>query len=276
MTAPTKTRAKTPADPLRGLVKRSNGRNHWYVLDGLRVPGVTTLLGDGIPKPKLIHWAAKTVAEFVTYNREAVTEMWDTTSPEDMAVTLTGKPNAQRDAAAKRGREIHTLAERLGVGEEVEVPEDIAPFVQAAASWMDDWRPRMLLIERPVASRQWWYAGTFDTVIETPDGVRWMVDYKSGRTGIWGEAALQATAYTRAEFYLDEDNVEQPMADLNITKGVGIHLRADGTYGAHELDISEETFGHFNRAAWMARNNKDLKQRLVSDEMPVPTWGNAA
>lgn len=264
-----------PAVPT-GLRKHSNGRNHWYTLDGLRVPGVTTLIGEGIPKPKLIGWAAKSVAEFVTYNREAVNDLWDQNRPLDMAKTLAGKPNAIRDSAAKRGREIHTLAERLAVGEEVEVPEEIAPYVAAAAQWMDDWQPRMLLIERPVASRQWWYAGTFDTVIETPDGIRWMVDYKSGQSGIWGEAALQAAAYTHAEFFLDEDGNERPMADLRISKGLGIHLKADGTYEPYEMDVSLSAFEHFNRAAWMARNNKDMKQRLVSGPLPVPNWGGLA
>lgn len=265
----------TEAPNREGLRKRTNGRGHWYTLDGRKVDGVTTLLKDGIPKPALVGWAAKSVAQFVVDNREGVTDMWSRLSPDEMVYELKGTPYAQRDAAGARGTEIHKFAEQLAAGEEVDVPTEIAPYVEAAARWFDDWRPIVLHVERPVASRQWWYAGTFDNVFETPDGVRWMGDWKSGRTGIWGEAALQAAAYTNAEFFLDENDAEQPMADLRITKGVGVHLKADGTYAAHELDVSAEAFAHFNRAAWMARTNKDMKERLVSAELPVPTWGTA-
>lgn len=254
------------------LIKKTNGRNHWYELDGTKVPGVTTLLKDGIPKPALVSWAAKSVAQYVTDNRSAVTDMWENLDPFRMVNELKGTPYAQRDAAGARGTAIHALAEKLAVGEEVEVSPDIAPYVEACARWMDDWQPEILLMERPVASRRWWYAGTFDTVFRTPDGTVWMGDYKSGRTGIWGEAALQSAAYARAEFYLDTDGTEQPMDALGITKGVGIHLRADGTYGAHELDLSPATFELFTRVSWLARSTKDLRERLVSRELPVPAY----
>lgn len=256
------------------LKKRTNGRAHWYELDGRKVDGVTTLLKDGIPKPALVSWAAKSVAEYVTANREHVTAMWDSMTPLQMTNELKGTPYAARDAAGARGTEVHRLAEELAAGKEVEVSADVAPYVEACARWMDDWQPEILLMERAVASRQWWYAGTFDTVFRTPDGTVWMGDYKTGRTGIWGEAALQAAAYARAEFYLADDDTEMPMADLGITRGVGVHLKADGTYGAYELDISEQVFAQFNRAAWMARNNRDLRERLVGAQMPTPVWGD--
>jgi len=277
MTTTTDAGATTaPAAGPLGLRKHTNGRGHWYTLDGRKVDGVTTLLKDGIPKPALVGWAAKSVAEFVVDNRAAVADMWDQLGRDAMVGELKGTPYAQRDAAAARGTEIHKYAEKLAAGQEVEVPAEIAPYVEAAARWFDEWQPKTLLVERPVASRKWWYAGTFDNVCETPDGVRWMVDWKSGRSGIWGEAALQAAAYTHAEFYLDEDGTEQPMADLRITRGLGVHLKADGTYAAHELDVSTDAFQHFNRAAWMARNNKDLKARLVSAALPAPVWGDNA
>ncbi|MCI0386201.1 PD-(D/E)XK nuclease family protein [Streptomyces sp. CNQ085] len=258
-----------------GLHKHSNGRGHWYTLDDRKVPGVTTLIGDGIPKPALINWAAKSVAEYVADNRHAVTQLWDTMPRAQVVAALKGTPYAQRDEAGRRGTEIHRLAERLAHGDEVEVPDEIAPQVDAAVRWLDDWQPRVLISEAPVASRQWWYAGTLDLVVETPDGTRWIVDWKSGKSGIWGEAALQLAAYAHAEFYLADD-AEHPMADLRITRGLGVHLRPDGTYAAHEVDISAETFTHFTRVAWLARINKDMKARLVSEPMPTPTWGDTA
>ena len=273
MTTTTQAEASAPA-ARPGLRKHSNGRGHWYTLDGRKVPGVTTLIGDGVPKPALVSWAAKSVAEYVADNRDAVNQLWDTMPREQVVAALKGTPYAQRDEAARRGTEVHQLAERLAVGAEVEVPEEIAGHVHAAVAWLDDWQPKVLVAEVPVASRRWWYAGTLDLVVETPDGTRWIVDWKTGRSGIWGEAALQLAAYAGAEFYL-ADGAERPMADLGITRGLGVHLKADGTYGAHEVDVTEPTFTHFTRVAWLARTNKDMKQRLVSEPMTAPTWGNA-
>lgn len=47
------------------LERRQHGRNHSYRLNGDKLPGVTTIIGDGLPKPALIGWAAKTIAEYV-------------------------------------------------------------------------------------------------------------------------------------------------------------------------------------------------------------------
>ena len=42
--------------------RRNHGRGHSYLLDGEKVPGVTTLISNGFPKSALINWAARTVA----------------------------------------------------------------------------------------------------------------------------------------------------------------------------------------------------------------------
>ena len=48
-----------------------SGRGHRYVdAYGIKVPGVTTLLSGGLPKPALTNWAARTAAEFAVDNWE--------------------------------------------------------------------------------------------------------------------------------------------------------------------------------------------------------------
>lgn len=254
-----------------GLVKRTNGRGHWYTLDGVKVDGVTTLIGKGIPKPALVGWAAKTVAEYVADNPAEVEELRD--GPRDrMVAELKGTPYAQRDAAGARGTKVHVLAERLAAGEEVDVPDDIAGYVDGAIRWFEDWRPQIILAETVVASRHWQYAGTLDLVVRMPDGTVWIVDWKTAKSGIWGEVALQLAAYANAQFHLDADGNERPMAQYRITRGMAVHLRPDGTYAAHEVEVGAAAFDLFNRAAWMARNTKDMKARLVSEPLPTPAW----
>ena len=48
---------------------------HRYWLDGKPIPGVTTLIGKGLPKPALPNWAARTVAEYVVDNPEQVDQL---------------------------------------------------------------------------------------------------------------------------------------------------------------------------------------------------------
>ena len=52
--------------PINRKEGRSYGRaTHWYVdANGLKVPGVTTLIGNGLPKPALVGWGIKSVAEY--------------------------------------------------------------------------------------------------------------------------------------------------------------------------------------------------------------------
>jgi hypothetical protein len=48
-----------------GTRRVNSGRGHSYLLDGQKVDGVTTVIGNGIPKPALINWAAGTIASYV-------------------------------------------------------------------------------------------------------------------------------------------------------------------------------------------------------------------
>ena len=140
---------------------------HRYRLDGKPVPGVTTLLGKGLPKPALPRWAAKSAAEYVADNLEVLNALPDR---ESIIATVKQSPWTQRDRAAVRGTDVHDLAEHLIHGREVEVPEHLAPYVDGYVRFLDLWQPQVILTERPVANRHWWYAGKFDAIYRLPDG----------------------------------------------------------------------------------------------------------
>ncbi|MBQ1165621.1 hypothetical protein KBZ21_47360, partial [Streptomyces sp. A73] len=69
-----------------------------------------------------------------------------------------------RDAAAARGTSIHAYAEQLVAGEEVEAPEEWVGHIESCARVLDDWQIQPVVVERPVASRTWWYSGTPDVI----------------------------------------------------------------------------------------------------------------
>lgn len=248
------------------LQRINSGKGHWYKLDGKKADGVTTLLGDGLRKKAIEAWGIKTVAEYVADNLEEVYAM-RSMGREAIVAALKQSPYTSRDTAAKRGTEVHNLAEKLINHEEVEVPEELAGHVEAYVRFLDEWKPAPVIVEKPVASRKWSYCGTLDSVLDLPDGRRVIADIKTSRSGIFPETALQLAAYRYAEFYLDADGKEQPMADLNITGAVGIWVRADG-YDLLPIEADETQFNKFLHIAVGARWQKDNRDLIGAPERP--------
>jgi hypothetical protein len=197
---------------------------HRYWLDGKPIPGVTTLLGKGLPKPALPYWSAKTVAEFVVDNPEQVEQIRSLGRGPAVAA-LKAIPWQARDEAAVRGTDVHQLAEEIIHGREVDVPDHLLAHVEGYVKWLDDFGVTPVLTERPVASRSLWYAGTFDAIVDM-GGVRWGLDWKTSK-GVYGSTALQVAAYMGAEFYQAEDGSEQPIPEV---ERIGVvHITEAGT-----------------------------------------------
>lgn len=238
------------------MTLKFNAKTHRYWLDGKPIPGVTSLLSGGIPKPQLTYWAARTVAEYVADNPDHVDQL-RTMGRGPMVAALKETPWQARDEAAVRGTDVHALAERLVHGDEVAVPEHLADHVDGYVRWLDTWQPTAILTERSVANATHWYAGRFDLVADI-HGTRWLLDYKTS-SGVYGENALQLDAYRNAEFYVEDTDPDThlPMPEGIERLGV-VHIRADGT-DLVPVDSSGAPFRDFLHAAWIARRANDIK-----------------
>lgn len=227
-------------------------RGHRYTLDGRPVPGVTTLLGKGLPKPALPYWAAKSVAEFVVDDPDRV-EQLRAMGRNTAIAALKQVPWEKRDQAAVRGTEVHNLAERVVHGDEVEVPEHIAGHVEGYARLIDELDLEPILTERRVANRRWWYAGSFDLLAKVGDDVL-MLDLKTS-SSIYGSVACQVAAYAGAEFYVDDDGAEQPLPHID---GIGaIHVTADGST-LHRFPDQEAAWKAWLHIAWIANRVPEI------------------
>src|SRR5262245_11324780 len=129
--------------------RRNHGRGHSYEIDGRRVDGVTTILSNGVPKPALIDWAARTTADYAVDHSD---ELADQTSTKRLRALEQARWETSR-AAMARGTDIHDLAMRLAVGEQVEPPEPIAGYVDSYLQFVEDWQPREILVETPVFNK---------------------------------------------------------------------------------------------------------------------------
>jgi hypothetical protein len=245
------------------LTRRINrGRYHEYLLDDTKVPSVTTIIREGVPKPALVQWAAREVAGYAVDHRDELAKL----SSSEVLRRLERAPNEKRNQRAARGTEVHALAARLAAGEELEVPEPLVGHVDAYLAFVRDWQPRELLVEATILKRQPWggYMGTLDLVAQLCDERVWLLDFKTTASGVWPETALQAAAYRHADAYLDAAGVEQPMPAVD--RCGSVWLRADG-YDLIPLETGPDVFRFFNYAMQVARFAKAQREEYVGDAL---------
>jgi len=213
------------------VVKRINsGGNHRYVIDGIRVPGVTTVLS--LLGKDLIRWAASTVADYVIDNPHTVLGM--SKEPDAAREFMRNLPISHRNKAAARGSQIHVLGEQIANGEEVDVPDESLPYVLSYVEFLNRYRPFFRHTEIGVASRENMHGGTADGIVEFPDdlvlvtgephplaGLTAMVDLKTGR-GLWEEMVLQQCAYLHSDtMVVDGKETNMPEIDVCLLVHIG-------------------------------------------------------
>jgi hypothetical protein len=226
-------------DAIKGPVRRRNhGRGHsYYDADGNKVPGVTTIIGNGTPKQALIEWAGNATAAYAVDHWDELSEL----PPSQRLKKLQRARYEDRDAAANRGTQVHELAERLVQGEQVDVPEEIAGHVESYVAFLDDFDVQPIAVEFVVVSYRFGWAGTGDLIADLIDAddperrVRWGLDIKTSRSGIFGEVAWQLVAgyFAGADAMITADGEEQPLPEVE--RYGAVHVRADG-YDLFPLD----------------------------------------
>lgn len=182
----------------------TGGRFHRYTLDGQQVPSVTTITGKA-DKPALVGAAVRETAVWcATHNEELATlgrDVWTTAAKAAYRQVW--------DRSRDDGTAVHSIAERLIYGEPVSTvdpdtgevySDDVVRMGEQAARFMDAWdvTADTALVEAPVFNDEWFYAGRPDLCAVLRGGDRWLIDYKTGASGIWPDTALQVTAYARA------------------------------------------------------------------------------
>lgn len=244
-----------------------NEANHRYRLDGRAVPSVTTIINGGLPKPALITWAARTVAEAIADNAETADGMLARLGRAPMIEALAAVPNERRNVAAARGTAVHELAERVAHGEAVPVPPEMAAMVRGYVEWLDAFEPEVLHTEVPVANRTFWYAGKFDLYVQMC-GIRWLLDVKTSRS-VYGDTSLQLAGYAGAQVMIVDDT-ERPMPPVD---RIGVlHVTNEGT-DLFDLGNWREAFEEFV-AARTIYAGAGRRRKLIGDPLTPAdvTW----
>lgn len=250
------------------------GRWHTYSLDGQRVPSVTTVLSKGVGgKDGLVQAAAKEAALWALTNLGAL----DVMGQDSWLDQAKGAHRRAWDAAARVGTQVHSIAERLIYGEPVDTADpdtgelyldDVVRMGEQAARFMDVWdvTPDTALVETPCFHEDLRYAGKFDLCGVLQDGERWLIDYKTGQSGVWPESALQLTAYSRATHVQigDRDMLMPPVDRCAV-----LWVRPD-FWELVPVKSDQATWEAFQAAMVVARWFSQPKDDLVGAALPIP------
>lgn len=179
----------------------------------LRLWSATTLISTalGTSKP-LVEWNVGTACE-TAYDKINTLKAFHEDGDRDGAIKwLKDSRWTRTKEAAARGTDVHNAAEKLALGEAIEVEPHIEPYVNQYRRFLEDFQPEFLMAEAPVYNLTAGFAGTLDAVAVI-QGQRVVVDLKttphgpnattdSGRPKSrppYAEVALQLTLYRNAE-----------------------------------------------------------------------------
>lgn len=244
----------------------TTGRGRTYKWRDEEFTSVTTILSGGVPKPALPYWAAKSVAEYVAANLAEVTAIAEHDSAAAIDL-MKGSPWRQRDKAAAQGTDIHAWAEAHVLGKVMpEPPEAHKPYCDGFLRFLDEWRPEYQMSEATVYNRRNGYAGTLDFIATVPGLGLVLGDYKTGK-GVYGEVALQLSAYRSAEFIGLPNGDEAPMPAVDAC--VVLHLTPDG-YSLIPVEAGPDEFRSFLYAAEVRRFAVSRSREVLGAPLSVP------
>lgn len=212
------------------FTRKNQGSSHSYYLDGIRIPGVTTVIGI-MDKPGLVGWAAEQSASYAVENWEMLAGL----PMIERAKKIQQARFATNRRAVVKGNRVHALGEQLAHGKTVDVPLDIRSQVQAYARFLDAWGLEAVATETPVCSTEWAYGGTFDLIARSPRFGTALMDIKTGK-GVYDEVALQLNAYAACDLRLVSREVVGPRGGVRTEWVEAPMVEVDRLLVAHVMD----------------------------------------
>lgn len=243
----------------------SRGRTyHWRDEEFV---SVTTIIGQGVPKPALKGWGERLVAETAV----AKQVIWSKMTDDEAVDWLKRSPYRESGRAAVRGSDIHAWAERWALNQRPQIdefPEAQQGYARSFASFVAEWQPVWEMAEASVYNRRWGYAGTLDSLVRIErDGLGLLLcDTKTGK-GVYGEVALQLAAYRHAEFIGAPDGSEVPMPSVD---GCAVLHLTPTDYELIPVEAGEEAFRYFLYAQQVAHFCNDASKRALGAPLVAP------
>jgi len=239
---------------------------------GGSVPGVSAIKSM-MPNSALLHWKAKATAEYCVENIDEVRSL--AARDKAGAIELVKEStNRYAKRAADRGTDVHTMCEitaravMAGTKPSFAATKDDMGYLRNFARFFKEFEVKPVMVETTIWSQEHAYAGTFDLLCELKgyDGL-YIVDYKSGKSGVYPEAGIQQTGYRWADSYIDEDGKFQDMPE--VAGAFGMWLRPDG-WALYPLRTDDSMWAVFRNL----RSLYDAKMKLMPTVVEKPVNAN--
>jgi hypothetical protein len=215
----------------------TGGRVYIHPLTGETVPSVTTIIGEGIPKPKLVNWAARMAAEYAcTYWTRL-----STVPIQQRVVDIKEAHIRYTDEKADIGDQVHSMVECWATGQPYpDPPKEIRGFTNQFINFLIEMQPRFLENECCCWSRKHGYAGSGDFIMRV-NGKTLLTDLKTGKS-LHPEVGLQTSALLNADFILRTDGTEEPLPHIDGIAALHVRPRS---WKLVELKHPDECFRGF-------------------------------
>jgi len=246
---------------------------------------VTTILDKGLPKPALMYWMGKSVAEYAVANHRQLSAMLDAvtlrrsddgtlrgivsdpTAVEGAIDWLKGAPHRQREKRANIGSAVHGEVEAiiLDTPRPAEWPDELAPYRSGWEAFVADFQPEFLMSEATVWNRTEHYAGTLDWFAKIGHKIV-LGDTKTGKD-VYPEAGLQLSAYAHAEFVLLPDGSEEPLPAID--GAVVLHLTETG-YRLIPVHLTDALWDAFRYVREVMRFAEEIAPDVLGEPLGGP------
>jgi hypothetical protein len=276
---------------------RTVSRGRVYTINGQSLWSVTTIIGNGLPKPAIAGWQAKTIAEYAVANHRQLAGMLsavrlqrgadgqldglvvsDLDAVKAAVEWLKGAPWRESERKMNLGSAVHAEAEAVQLGTpRPEPPLTVKRFVESFDHFLEDFSPEIEMTEATVYNLAENYAGTLDTIMTFRWGelsVRLLGDFKTGK-GIYPDVALQLAAYEHAESVLLDDGTSVPM--LPVDGAFALHLReydpafpADRGYSFIPVTTGQAAWDAFRYVREVMRWMEDTSKHVLSQPITNP------
>jgi len=251
------------------LAREAPGTGRVYDIPGRgALPSVTNVI-DVMSKPALAGWRGKVVARWAFEHavwlagragRAAALDVAgrhaDADALREESIRWARRaPDRRANRAAVLGTRVHAIAEAKARGAPAPAasPEE-ATYVPGYDAFVASFQPRFRRVETTVVNLTHGYAGTADALAALPalNDALAVVDWKTSRTAVWPEVALQLAALANAEFIIAADGTLTPMPSVVAGLAVRLHPTLDRGYAVWRADIGPQTFQAFLGllAAW--------------------------
>lgn len=200
------------------IVRKEIDDSHYYFVNDVYVPGVTTILHETLPTP-------------------AALRKW---------IGDVGNEKAQEklESAGDRGTKIHNACEQLLKGQSVNLWQEFPSYTDkkciiAFINWANEFKPEIRdhkFIEFTLAS-EYGYAGTMDLFCYI-DGEPWIVDFKTS-SGVYDSFKLQLVAYRQAFYEMTGIMAKMGILHLNFRTKLGWTFIDEMKIGGKDVEFED-------------------------------------